>query len=107
MLDEVKTLLGITGPEANDVLFAILMSVESRLKALLGGVDEIPEQLSYIVTEVAVIRYNRIGSEGMSSHSVEGESISYTDNDFAGFLPDIEAWQSAQAGTKRGKVRFL
>lgn len=107
MLCDAKVLLGITGNELDEKLATIQDSVESRLKILLGGVDEIPEALAYIVTEVTVIRYNRIGSEGMSSHSVEGESISYSDNDFAGFLSDIEAWQSAQASAKRGKVRFL
>ena len=66
-----------------------------------------PESLAYIVPEVAVIRYNRIGSEGMSSHSVEGESIAYADNDFAGYLGEIEAFLDEQQTTRRGRVRFM
>ena len=69
--------------------------------------SEIPEALAYIVVEVAVARFNRIGSEGMSSHSVEGESISFSDDDFAGYKADIEAYLDEQSGTKRGRVRFL
>ena len=106
MLDDIKILLGITGNEIDDKLETIQRAVDSRLRVLLG-VDEVPEELEYIVNEVTVIRYNRIGSEGMASHSVEGESIAYSDNDFAGFITDIDAWQSAQASAKRGKVRFL
>lgn len=107
MLEEIKKLLGIDGTALDDKLHIILQSVQARLKILLGGVTEIPPSLQYIVTEVSVIRFNRIGSEGMSSHSVEGESISFSDNDFAGFMDEIEAWQDEQKGTKRGRVRFL
>lgn len=106
MLDDIKILLGITGNEIDDKLETIQRAVDFRLRVLLGA-DEVPEELEYIVNEVTVIRYNRIGSEGMASHSVEGESIAYSDNDFAGFMTDIDAWQSAQASAKRGKVRFL
>lgn len=104
---DVKMLLGMEGDAQDGMLDTIIQSVQSRLRVLLGGADTIPEQLAYIVTEVAVIRYNRIGSEGMSSHTVEGESISYADNDFSGFMPDIEAWQEEQEKAKRGRVRFL
>lgn len=104
---DVKMLLGMEGDTQDGMLDTIIQSVQSRLRVLLGGVDTIPEQLTYIVAEVAVIRYNRIGSEGMSSHTVEGESISYADNDFSGFMSDIEAWQEEQEKAKRGRVRFL
>lgn len=106
-LDNIRILLGITDGTQDEVLETILRSVQARLQVLLGGVDVIPEQLGYIAEEVTVIRYNRIGSEGMSAHTVEGESISYSDNDFSGFMADIEAWQDEQKNTKRGRVRFL
>jgi hypothetical protein len=53
------------------------------------------------------MRFNRIGSEGYSSHSVEGESVSISDNDFAGFMPEIQAWLDMQKESSRGKVRFI
>lgn len=105
--DQVCTLLGIHGMAVDDKIEIIIDSVANRLKNLLGGVSIIPQQLMYIVTEVSVIRFNRIGSEGMSSHSVEGESISFSDNDFVGFMDEIEAYLDEQKGTKRGRVRFL
>lgn len=107
MLEEIKTLLGISGFDRDALLIAIMRSTQSRLKLLLGGVTEIPPELEYIVTEVCVIRFNRIGSEGMSSHSVEGESMSYSDNDFVGFMDEIEAYLDGQKQAKRGRVRFL
>ena len=108
MLKDLKILLGI--PESDNTLDPklnlILSSTTNRLKALLGGQDP-PEELGYIVTDVAVIRYNRIGSEGLSSHSVEGESLSFSDDDFAGYREDIQTYLDNQKKSKRGKVRFL
>lgn len=108
MLKDLKILLGI--PE-NDTsqdskLNLILSGTRSRLKSLLGG-QEPPDTLNYIITDVAVIRFNRIGSEGLSSHSVEGESLSFSDDDFAGYREDIQAYLDSQKETKKGRVRFL
>ena len=37
------------------------------------------------MTEAAVRRFNRIGSEGTSSHTVDGESMTWAEDDFALF----------------------
>ena len=108
MLEDLKIFLGISGAdESLDQKLNILLSkARQRLKILLGGQDP-PEELGYIIIDVAVIRYNRIGSEGFSSHSVEGENISFTDDDFAGYRLDIQTWLNSQKENKKGKVRFL
>mgnify|MGYP000046040878 CR=1 FL=1 len=71
MLDDLKILLGIdvSDRDSDEKLLLILESVRNRLKLLLGGM-EVPSSMQHIVTDVAVIRFNRIGSEGMSAHSV-------------------------------------
>ena len=108
MLNDLKTLLGIdlADTSLDDRLNWILASVTSRLKRLLCG-REPPEELQYIITEVSVIRFNRIGSEGLDSHSVEGESLSFADNDFAGYMDEIQAFLDSQNGTNRGRLRFI
>lgn len=108
MLNDLKELLGIDpGDDSLDSrLNWILNSAKARLKLLLGGMEP-PEELEYIIVEVSVIRFNKIGSEGLSAHSVEGESQSFADNDFAGFMGEIEAYLDAQQGVKKGRVRFL
>jgi len=105
MLDNLKLLLDISGTELDDKLTWIIESTTNRLKLLLG--DDVPEELEYVVVEVSAIRFNRIGSEGFSSHSVEGESISFSDDDFAGYMDEIQAYINAQEGNKTGKVRFI
>lgn len=108
MIEDLKVLLGITETDATieRKLELLLLSTQKRLQALLGG-QESPEDLDYIVLDVTVARYNRIGSEGLSSHTVEGESQSFTEDDFAPYREDIQAWLNRQADAKKGRVRFL
>lgn len=109
MIEDLKVLLGFTGDisdELEEQLNVILYNTRKRLKALLGGVDP-PEELDYIITEVSVIRYNRIGSEGTTSHNVSGESMSFSDDDFVGYRDDINAYISAHKEVEKGKVRFI
>ena len=108
MLMDLKRLLGISEDETDrdELLNWILNSASARLKNLLGGI-ELPEEMNHIIVESSVIRFNRIGSEGLDSHTVEGESLSFNDNDFAGFMDEIEAFLDQQAEAKRGRVRFL
>lgn len=113
-MEKLLLLLGLNiSPEATEgesdqdaalrnKLSAILDSVTEQLKMRLGGVDEVPTALAYIVTEVAVARYNRIGSEGMASHNVEGESIGWATDDFASFADEIDQWRNSNGS---GKVR--
>ena len=108
MLNDLKLLLGLDASDTDidDKLKLILEMVTARLTLLLGGIEP-PESMDHIILEVAVIRYNRIGSEGLSSHSVEGESLSFSDGDFDGFSSEIQAFLDTQKESKRGRVRFL
>ena len=106
MLEEIKTILGIADNALDSQLNIIITNATARLKMLLGGID-VPESLNYVVIEVSVKRFNRIGSEGITSHTVEGESMSFSDDDFAEFAGDIQAYLDSVAAAKKGKVRFL
>lgn len=108
MLDKIKILLGLPVEEhvLDEKLNIILDAAENRLKLLLGGI-EVPPQMEYILVDVSAIRFNKIGSEGLSSHTVEGESLSFAEDDFANYRTDIQAYLDTQKDAVRGKVRFL
>ena len=108
MLSDLKLMLGIAADDTglDDLLKLIISTTTSRLKVLLGGIDA-PESLDYIIREVSIIRFNKIGSEGIVSHSVEGESLSFSDDDFSCFADEIQAYLDTQKESTRGKVRFL
>lgn len=106
MLNNLKMMLGIEDTSIDEKLNFLLDNAKARLKVRLGGIEP-PETLNFIVVEVANKRFNRIGSEGMQVHTVEGESLHFTDDDFDEFVDDIQAFLDSQKESGRGKVRFL
>lgn len=107
MLNDLKIMLGIVNDDSLDEKLNIIIdTTTARLKTLLGGI-EVPASLNHIILEVSIIRFNRIGSEGLSSHSVEGESLGFVDDDFAQYQNEIDAYLESLKDSKRGRLRFL
>ena len=108
MLNTIKGLLGFAADDTeNDANLNKLISFAvARLKLKLGGIEP-PEEMDFIIVEVVIKRFNRIGSEGLSNHSFEGESLTFCDDDFEEFESDIQAFLDSQKETTRGKVRFI
>jgi hypothetical protein len=109
-LNDIKTLLRIKENNQDDLLNLIIANTTAslRLKLSLAAPKPIPDELSYIVTEVAVRRFNRLHNEGMKSYGQEGESITFDNNDFDAFADDIVQWKDTNAQVKTlGHVTFL
>jgi hypothetical protein len=108
VLNDLKLLLGFSEDETDrdELLLKIIAMATARLKLLLGGVEH-PKEMDHIVLDVSVIRFNRIGSEGMTAHSVEGEALSFVEDDFAQYADEIQSWLDRQESGTRGKVKFL
>jgi hypothetical protein len=109
MLNNIK--IGLFGEVVEDAaldakLQWIVDGVTARLRLRLGGIEP-PESMNHIIEEVAIVRYNRIGSEGIASHTVEGESMTFAASDFEAYAADIQAFMDAQKELKKGKVRFI
>ena len=118
MYDDILTLLGLsasTVPEnVMSQISTIIAIVSGRLEAKLSlrlgtKVTEVPAELTGIVEEICVQRYNRVGSEGMGSHTVEGESNTWVSEDyFAPYESDIDEYVDAQkAAGKSPHIKFL
>ena len=99
-LDNLKVMLGMTGSgddvEVDELLNLIIDNTAMQLKFKTGVKlsESVPEELNYILIEVAVKQYNRLKNEGMTSYSQEGETISFAANDFDEFKDDIARWNS-------------
>ena len=104
-LDYVKSLTG-----DNPQVEAIYNTIAERLLIRLDE-TEIPLSLEYVVDEATIRRFNRIGSEGMKSESVEGHSVTYLDEDeLAPYESAIVAYleeQESEPPRKPGVVYFI
>ena len=108
LLSNLKLLLDLTDSdtELDGKLDLIIEQSKKKVLAYLPNVTLVPDELSYIVLELSVVRFNRIGNEGMTNYSQDGESISYG-ADMSNYEADIKSWLLKQAGNDRGVVRFL
>lgn len=107
MLDQIKNLIGLSDDKRDKVLEDIIKTMSSRLLGKLdGNKDEVPKDLEYIVVEISVMRYNRLGDEGLKSYGQTGHSMTYSDDYFSEFEDDIESWNKKNGESKRGKVVY-
>ncbi|MFG5045791.1 phage head-tail connector protein [Staphylococcus haemolyticus] len=105
-LDNVKLLLSINDNVQDKLLNRIIDNTEKRLVSLLPlETEEVPERLEYIVEEVAVKRFNRVGAEGMTQESVDGRSNTFQANDFDEYMDVIDQYTPRTTG-KRGTGVF-
>lgn len=101
IIEQVKVLLGIEDNLQDNLLSIIQDLTEAHFKAY-SKQDEIPDKLSFIIVEVVVKRFNKLGSEGLSSQSVEGLNMRFNLDDFAVYDAVIKRTfvDSFQAGFK-------
>lgn len=107
-LSDVKTLLSIQDNKQDELINKIIENTENRLLTFLPADEQvIPQRLNFIVEEVAVKRYNRVGAEGMTSETLDGHSTKFQDDDFDEFLSFIERLFPPDYGsTRAGSVTF-
>lgn len=110
-LSDLKTMLQIKDDKRDSILELIIKNTTSALSFKLGlkADTNVPSELDFILLEVAVKRYNRLANEGMSSYSQEGQSITFSTNDFDEFTNDIDAWKDnhGKGDTRAGRFLFV
>lgn len=107
-LNNVRTVLGIEDALQDDVLGILISNVMSHLKGMLK--KDVPSELGYIVEEITVRRFNRVGTEGMKSESVEGHKVDFYDlkDEFTPYMAIIESYKDQpDDAPRRGKVMFI
>ena len=98
LLNRVKVLLGITNNDNEELLREIIDITESKI---LNYIDktELPKELEFVLVELSIQRYNRIGSEGIASESIDGKSVSY-ETDFEGYKHYLDDYISKNSISK-------
>ena len=100
LLNRVKILLGT---DDNDELVNEI--IELTKDKILNYINEaeLPKELEFILIELAIQRYNRIGSEGIVSENIDGKSVSYED-DFETYKPHLNFYMLKNNISKGYKV---
>ena len=96
LLNRIKTLLNCEGNE--ELIYEITELTKSKILNYINEV-ELPLELEFVLVELTIQRYNRIGSEGIASESIDGKSVSY-DDDFIGYKHYLDDYISRNSVRK-------
>ena len=100
LLNRIKTLLGI--PDNDELIYEITELTKSKILNYINEV-ELPLELEFVLVELTIQRYNRIGSEGIASESVDGKRVSYEDV-FENYKPYLDDYISRSGKSKGYKL---
>ena len=100
LLNRIKILLGI--PDNDELIYEIIELTKSKILNYINEV-ELPLELEFVLVELTIQRYNRIGSEGIVSESVDGKSVSYEDV-FENYKPYLDDYISRNGKSKGYKL---
>ena len=109
----VKPIIGVEldDTDIDDVLSSILdITIPEALIWIQPKTPEIPPELDFVISQILIIRYNRIGSEGKVSSSQDGYSETWYDrSDFDNYKIAINAWQNINGidGVSESVLTFI
>lgn len=110
-LVKIKRRLGIAQDDTaeNDLLADLVDDAESYFKTLTGSV-EIGSKYNFMIENVVYKLYGRKGSEGVTSETVDGYSVTYQDWDnlFKPYMAILNKDFGLDGSLReKGKVTFL
>lgn len=107
MLEIVKLYLGIKDTLQDELLEQIIKDTTASVQSYINE-DYLPEQFQYVVREVAIVRYNRIGSEGISQETEEGRSATYGTDPLSPYHSTLDKYiESKTPVNVISKAKFL
>ena len=77
LLNRIKTLLQIN--DNDELIYEITEITKEKILNYINE-KELPKDLEFILIELAIERFNKIGSEGIASESIDGKNVSYDDS---------------------------
>ena len=111
VLKEIKLLKGVSDTAQDDLLNLTIKESVERILAFVNrysetSIKEIPNNVVYIVRDVAIKRFNKLNSEGAKADSEEGRAFTWEDS----YLSEDDKQALISLATKRqarGIARFI
>ena len=100
-LDNVKVLLSLTDDSSQDGLLTVLLNNAVSTIILYLGVEDIPDELTFIAEQMTVIKYRRIGAEGIDTEKIDVLSTKYIADDLKPFISMLDRYKENNLGGRR------
>ncbi len=100
-LDNIKILLSLVDDDTQDELLEVLFNNAVNTILLYLGLDEMPDALSFIAEQMTVVKYRRIGAEGIDTEKIDVLSTKYEKDDIKPFREILNQYKINTLGGKR------
>lgn len=102
-LESIKTLLSIEDDSKDEILTILLYAAMSAIQVYLG-VEEFPQKLTFVAEQMTIIKYRRIGAEGIETEKIDVLSTKYVTDDFKPFKDILQNYKDNNLFGKRLKM---
>ena len=93
----IKARLGIADALQDEIIKTLESRSESMLLSFLNGAsshfEEVPESLEWLIDDITIKAYNKMGDEGSKSVSSDGFSVNYDDNVFSEYSDILKPYR--------------
>lgn len=106
-LEYIKLALGLETSDKDLLITSLYTNVEKAI-CLYISTDTLPQELTWIADECTIVRFNRLGSEGMSQESVDSMSSTYKADILTDYYPYLDKYSSKNAtGGNSSRLKML
>lgn len=105
-LDNIKILLGLENDEKDEILTVLLTNAVSTINVYLG-VTELPQELNFVAEQLAVIKFNKLGSEGIQTEKIDVLSTTYQSDELASFKAILDTYKANNNLATTKRIKFL
>ena len=100
-LDNIKVLLSLTNDDSQDVILEVLLNNAVDTIKVYLGIDNVPRELEFVAEQMTVIKYRRLGAEGIETEKIDVLSTKYEKDDIAPFKEILAMYKTNTLGGRR------
>lgn len=106
ILQNIKTLIEQTDNSKDGILTIIMENIASAI-VLYVGLEVLPVNLEYICVEASIMRYNKLGAEGLKSESIDVIKSEYIGDILSDYYIILDKYKNTNVSSNPRKVRFF
>lgn len=100
-LINIKILLGKKDDNSEDDVLSVLLTHSIQLINLYLGVTSLPQPLEFVAEQITIKKYNKLGSEGITTENLGGISNSYSLDDLDEYKSILDMYKDTELPQKK------
>ena len=100
-LDNIKLLLSLANDDSQDEILEVLLNNAVNTIKVYLGIDYVPRELEFVAEQMTVIKYRRLGAEGIETEKIDVLSTKYEKDDIKPFKEILTMYKANTLGGRR------